>query len=342
MRITMGMMSNRYVRNLGKSETLMNYKYDQAVTGRRFFKGSEDPVGAIKAYKLRREYKSTEMYANNASDAKSFLTIAESNLKEISDNLGIAYTSSLKGITGTMGKEDREIVAKEMDNLQNSILSALNGKFEDRYVFGGTSRNEKPFSTDSSGNLLYKGINVNDGTNNLTPAKTPAEGLAILEELKNETVNIDIGLGIEYDSSGVVKNSSVFNLSIPGIKFMGFGTDNSGIPKNVFSLVGEIKEQLRSDDFSIEKIQPYIEKFSVQKNEVLIGVTDIGAKTNYLDFITLRNEDYQFDLDERLANVEYLDSAEAITDFKMQKYSYDAALAMGNQILQKSFIDFMS
>ncbi len=342
MRITTGMMSTRYMRNLNKSESALNYKYDQATTGRSFFKGSENPIGAIKAYKLRREYRSTEMYATNISDAKSFLSLAESNLTEINNNLGTAYTSSLKGITGTMSPDDREIIAKELDNLQNSILTALNGKFEDRYVFGGTNRNEKPFSVDSSGNLLYKGINVNDGTNNLDPPKTPEEGLEILAELSNESVNVDVGLGIEYDSSGVVKDSSVFNLAIPGIKFMGYGTDDEGRPNNVFSLIGEIKGQLRSDGFSMEKIQPYIEKYTEQKNDVLIGVTDIGAKANYLDFIKLRNEDYQFDLEERLADVEYMDTAEAITDYVMQKYTYDAALAMGNKILQKSFIDFMS
>jgi len=36
-----------------------------------------------------------------------------------------------------------------------------------------------------------------------------------------------------------------------------------------------------------------------------------------------------------------VDPAEAIVDFKMQEYSYNAALSMGNKILQNSFIDFM-
>nr|WP_312577358.1 flagellar hook-associated protein FlgL [Sedimentibacter sp.] len=342
MRITTGMMSTRYVRNLNKSEAALNHMYEQVATGRSFFKGSEDPTGAIKAYKLRREYKYNEMYATNISDAESFLTLAESNLTEISNNLGLAYTSSLSGITGTMSSEDREIIAKELDNLQDSILTALNGKFEDRYVFGGTNKTEKPFSIDDNGNLLYKGINVNDGSSNFDPPKTNAEGLEILEELSNEAVNIDVGLGIEYDETGTVKDSTVFNMAIPGIKFLGYGTDQDGKPNNLFSLIGEIKDQLRRDDFSMDNIRPYIEKYSEQKNNVLIGVTDIGAKANYLDFIKLRSEDYQYDLSDRLSKVEYVDTEEAATNFAMQKYSYNAALAVGNKLLQNSFIDFMS
>jgi len=88
------------------------------------------------------------------------LTIAETNLTEISNSLENTYTSYLKGINGTMSADDREIIAKELENLQNTILTTLNAKFEDRYVFGGTSK-ELPFNVDKDGNLLYKEINVN-------------------------------------------------------------------------------------------------------------------------------------------------------------------------------------
>src|SRR5665647_936046 len=102
MRITTSMMTNKYVRNLNKSAAEMNYLNEKVSTGRKFFKGSEDPISAIKAYKLRREYRSTEVYDTNISDADSFLTTAETNLTGISSNLELTYTSYLKGINGTM------------------------------------------------------------------------------------------------------------------------------------------------------------------------------------------------------------------------------------------------
>lgn len=342
MRITTSMMTNKYVRNLNKSASKMYYMNEQVETGRKFFKGSEDPVSAIKAYKLRREYRSTEMYDTNISDVDSFLTTAETNLTEISDSLESVYTSYLKGINGTMSSEDREIIAKELDNLQQSILASLNGKFSDRYVFGGASKNEIPFTLDNNDNLLYKGINVDDESNK-----------AILDELANEAINIDIGLGMKFNSDNTINKDTVFDISMAGISFMGYGDakDNSGntildaegqpIPNNIYSLIGKLKNELRSTDYSLEKITPFIEEFEGQKKQVLVSITDIGAKTNYLDFIKLRNEDNQFNLNEKLDEVELVDSAEAIVDFSMQEYSYNAALAMGNKILQNSFIDFM-
>lgn len=336
MRVTTGMMSNKYIKNLGKSANEMYYLHDRVATGRKFFTGSEDPVGAIKAYKLRREYRLTEMYDSNIRDVESFYTSAETNLMQISDNMERIYTSYLRGVTGTMDADSREAIAKEMDNLQQSILTSLNAKFEDKYVFGGTSREKTPFTLDAGGNLLFKGIDVK------TMDKTT------YDELVGETINVDLGLGMKFDSmSGEVNQDTVFNMSMAGIKFMGYGTDSatspSGdtIPNDLYSLIGKIKDKLRDPDFSMEEISPYIEKYEQQKKEVLMNATDIGAKSNYLEFLSLRNQSNQDNLNEKILDVEYVDPAEAILDFSMQQYAYNAALSMGNRILENSFIDFM-
>ena len=332
MRITTGMMTNRYIRNLNKSAKEMNYLNERVYTGRKFFKGSEDPVSAIKAYKLRREYRSTEMYDTNLRDVESFLTAAESSLMEISNNLETVYTSYLKGITGTMGKEDREIIAKELENLQNSILTSLNAKFEDRYLFGGTSKDVLPFSVED-GKLYFKGYDITTGEHK-------SDGTTVdLSQLENEVINIDLGLGMTFNDGNLNQNT-VFNMSMSGVKFIGYG-ETDGISNNLHTLIGNIKDELLKEDFSLDEISPYIERFEQQKKQVLVNVTDIGSKVNYLDFLKVRNEDNQFNLNEKILDVEYVDPAEAIIDFKMQEYSYNAALSMGNKILQNSFIDFM-
>ena len=322
MRVTTGMMSNKYIKSLGKSANELYYLHDRVTTGRKFFTGSEDPVGAIKAYKLRREYRLTEMYDSSIRDVESFYTSAETNLMQISGNMERIYDSYLRGITGTMSADDREAIAKEMDNLQQSVLTSLNAKFEDKYVFGGTSREEIPFTL-VDGKLQFKGIDV----------ETMDE--TTYNKLVGETINVDLGLGMKFDDSGNVNTDTVFNMSMSGIKFLGYGKDN------LYSLIGEIKDKLRDPDFSMADISPYIEKYEQQKKQVLVNATDIGAKSNYLEFLELRNTSNQDNLNAKILDVEYVDPAEAILDFSMQRYAYNAALSMGNRILENSFIDFM-
>lgn len=341
MRITSSMMTKSYARNLNKSANEMNDLNNKVITGRKFSKGSEDPISAIKAYRLRRQYKDTETYDTNIDDADSYLTMAETNLTEISSNCELVYTSYLKGITGTTASDDREIIAKQLDNLQESILTSLNAKIGDRYVFGGTSKDVIPFTVDSTtGELFYKGINVNDGSNKLNPPLTNAEGLAKLKELENETMNVDLGLGMKFTGDELNKDT-VFDMSMAGLKFLGYGTED-GMPKNLYSVIGEIKTQLRSDSFSMDNIKPYISAYETQKKHVLVNMTDLGSKTNYLDFLKTRNESDQDNINKKILSVEYVETKDAITAFTMQKYAYNAALAMGNKILEKSFIDFMS
>ena len=298
MRVTTGMMSNKYIKNLGKSANELYYLHDRVTTGRKFFTGSEDPVGAIKAYKLRREYRLTEMYDSSISDVESFYTSAETSLMQISDNMERIYTSYLRGITGTMSGDDREAIAKELDNLQQSVLTSLNSKFEDKYVFGGTSREEIPFTL-KDGKLQFKGISV-ESMDETTYNK-----------LIGETINVDLGLGMKFDDSGNVNQDTVFNMSMSGIKFMGHGENN------LYDLIGKIKDKLRGPDFSMDEIAPYIEKYEDKKKEVLVNATDIGAKSNYLEFLETRNTSNQDNLNAKILDVEYVDQAEAILDFSV-------------------------
>ncbi|HBD63461.1 MAG TPA: hypothetical protein DC038_03395 [Clostridiales bacterium] len=330
MRITTSMMTKKYVRNLNKATVSLDKIREQVETGRKYFKGSEDPVSAIKAYKLRREYRTAEMYERNIQDVDSIYTTAETNLTQIHDSMEKVYNSYLKGITGTMGAEEREIIAKELENLQKTILTALNGKFEDRYVFGGTSKDQIPFTVDTDGDLCFKGLKLNDPAN-----KTE------FDKLVNENIDVDLGLGLKFDGSGNLISDTVFNVSMSGLKFMGYGEDGSGMPNDLYSLIGEMKEQFRDPGYSLDNMTPYIGKFEEQKKQVLVNLTDIGAKTNYLDFLKVRNDDSLFNLNEKLVEVELADPTEAITEFMMQRYSYNAALSMGNKILENSFIDFM-
>ncbi len=546
MRITNGMMTNRYGRNLNNSLSKLNYYNNRATTLRKFETASEDPVSASKAYILRRSYFNNDEYINNVKDIDNLMLSAESarmNINKIAQEIG--NSDIIQAINGTMGKEDRTIIATKIAKLQEAMLSNANAKYGEKYIFSGGDTDIKPFTLSKEGKLLYKGIDVDtgihvgnqgasaiaknadgnsvidfgkdngnilngftinfsagattsvsgnvitldpancattedlqaqlktiegnlpkgfnsklvsipDGTtafadgdsfkvdggampenkfatvnvggSNITfgsgngdllngytinisegalgtstvdndqkvinvfvPAGTTRAGLQEelrslstpplpdgvnasifevagdssvvvnfgtgeiaggeksiptgtvfnLDALANESRYIDIGLGLNFDANGHLNTQSAFNISMPGIKMLGFGVNDKGMPNNMYSLLTKIKDDLSSDDYSFEALSPYIDAFSEQSTQLLYTITNSGAETNFIDFTTVRLEDSKINLTKKIKDVEYIEPAEAIMDFKAQEFSYMAALQMGTKILQPSLLDFM-
>ena len=165
-----------------------------------------------------------------------------------------------------------------------------------------------------------------------------------MDKLANEEMLANLGLGLQLDEDGKVDSQSAFNTSIPGISFLGYGTSNvdgTEMPDNLYSLLGKIADQLESDDFSMDSIQPYLDHFSDQENKLLSEITKMGAKSNFLSTLKSNLDPMGDKILERDQNVENVEPEDAITDFYMQQYAYQAALSIGTKIISKTLLDFM-
>lgn len=196
---------------------------------------------------------------------------------------------------------------------------------------------------------MNRSISVSNGAGGyqeiVSASLTSSIGQDGLSALANEEVLVNLGLGLKTTSeagSTTINSQSAFNSAIPGLSFMGYGQDSSGISGNLYTLMGQIADQLESDDFSMENIQPYLDKFG-EKSDALLGeITKSGSKSNFLSTMKTNLESMGDSLLERAEDIEYVDPGDAIMDFYMQQYAYNAALSMGTKILSKSFIDFMT
>lgn len=434
MRVTVGMISRQYSSQLNKSLERMNYYNNRATSFRKFDKVSENPVSAAQAFRLRREYQSTDDYQTNLRDADNMFMTAESSMMAINKMVQEAGSGDcIQAITGTTGEDGREIIAKKLREIQNSILSTANVKFADQYIFGGTDRTQPAFTIGDNGKLLYRGadvdtgmyekgaqaafngstvlfgkdngallngytfkvqdgpagtpvvdntaktitvsLNLTGGATNadlqnalqsigagtvpgvdftkvtvegnaadkvLAGSSTPISDTANLAALADEKVYTDLGLGLGFDANRNINEQSAFNISLPGISYLGFGTTGNGVSNNLYNLLGQIADQLTAPDFSIEKIQPYLDNFETQQTNLLTNITGMGTKSKFLDYTKTRLNDNQYNLEVKMNDVEMVDPALAIMDFKMQEFAYRAALQMGTKVLQPTFLDFMS
>ncbi len=449
MRITMGMISKQYSQNLNRTLGALNDAGTRSANFRKFNKASEDPFSASKAFRLRREYQQNQDYQNNADRIKSMLASAEScvdTVNEIAQEAGAEDV--LKAINGTMSSSDRSAIATKLRTMQEAIVSAMNTKFGDKYLFGGSDSDTPPFSVDADGNLLYRGINVDTGVNSngattniggtmicfgaantnklngytvtieqgadagsgVSSVEMDANNIKItlnadgatsgqlqealrdglddafalaglstdgidfsaitvggsadasvglsevdagvtqqsaisdivdLSKLADEKIYADLGFGLKLNADGAVQPQSAFNVSMPGISYLGYGTSGDGVPNNLHSLLGDIADMLESEDFSMDGIAPYLSAFDNSEQGLLTKMTDIGARSNALEYAQTRLTKAEDSMLEEIDSVEYVEPVDAIMDYKMQEYAYMASLQIGTSILQPTFLDFM-
>lgn len=359
MRITNKMITNRYTKDLNSSLETLNNLSEKVETGRKFSRGYEDPIGAVKAYRLRRDYYKNEDYLNNIQEADSTLTSAESNLMGLNKNLKTVYTKYLKGSNGTLTQDDRKIITNELKNIQDSIVATLNSSFNDKYLFSGNSMEKAPFSTKDVGGytqLFYKGVNVSIADQNAAVGTDERKAYDALVKLSKESNYLDLGLSLKVDEvagKNVIDKNSVFDLGMPGINFLGFGQlkdkdgmavkDKNGnsISSNIYDLITNIRKELDKPNIDTEELMKYTQGFDKQNTLMLKQITSIGSKTQYIDFLKTRTTDNNLNLNKKMFETECVKPEIAIMDWKMQEFTYTAALQMGTKIIQPSFLDYM-
>lgn len=337
MRITNKMITAQYTKNLNIISSDLNKLNTKMVTGRKFMTASEDPAAAVKAFKVRRDLAKIEDYQSNIEHARSSLTNAESTLMHMQEMMKEITGKTIAALNGPINDEDRKLIANELRHIQEQLLQSLNANSSDVYHFGGSNTKEKPFSVNVAGELVYNGTPLNS----LDYATSAA--------LRKDSQYVDIGLGLQFidgDINKPIDRRSVFEYSVPGIDVIGYGTTTlaSGdvVSNNVYNILGELAAEFESGSFNREKADALFAHFQEHSPSILNSITDIGAKTSYLDFMKDRYDSSTLDLQERQQNIEVADPAETIIHFESQRVAYNAALKMGSQIIQPSIFDFMT
>ena len=178
---------------------------------------------------------------------------------------------------------------------------------------------------------------------------TAEKNVEKLEYLANEKRFIDIGLGFQENENGQLIESSAFNESLNGLTFLGYGLDEEGDPKNIYSIVQRLSEIAGSvsddEDWSQETYDEFyrlVGKLEDASSEFKTQFANMDAGTLKLkNNLDLLKENF-YNLDEQTANLEDAEPVEAIENFLWAEYAYNAALKVGNSILSQSLMDYLT
>ena len=340
MRVADKTTQRNYLKYLNNARTDYAETNMKIASGNRFTKLSDDVSAGTRMLNSRIELFKSEKQLSNVQAINNELKAVEDSMMSMNDVLNeIIGTKLVKAVTETTGEAGRVTIASEIKSMKEELIQFANMKFATKYPFGGSTAKVAPFSFSDDGKLLYNGIDVNSVQQRADGSRYYVDANGIEQDIAMDNpLFIDIGLGVRVDGTSF-NSVSGFEASFSGIQVLGFGTTDDGMPNNIINILTEIEDKLVNYDLDeLKKLQGHLtDRVDVFRT----NVTDIGAKTNFLDTmeerLTNQVDNYKFRIDELVG----INDAEEATNQSMNDYILKAVIQMGSKILPVSLWDYL-
>jgi len=118
---------------------------EQASTGKKLLRPSDDPIAAATVLALQRQLGDVSRYSKAIETARPLLEQGMGALNEASSIMTEARGLAVQGLNGTLSSVDRHALAQSLRLLKARLVDLGNTQLGDRYVFGGTATKDAPF-----------------------------------------------------------------------------------------------------------------------------------------------------------------------------------------------------
>ena len=326
MRITENMMTAMYNRNLQRNVANLASSNLKLTSQRQYNHVSEDPAAAAKAFTVRDQIARSEEHINTVKNAVGELDTADSNIATINSILETVFEKATRA-GGASSQDNLDAIAEELGGLKEEILQTMNARYGDKFLFSGSANGEAPFTLDAEGNLLFNGKAVD--------AYKPDDPATHFNE--NKPVYLDIGFGTY--ASGTNTEGTGIRISTSGVDVLGYGTDDQGIPNNIYSLIGKIESQLKDGDKS--GAMDTLTQLKKKQSNISIATSEIGTREKLLDRTKDRLESGLVNLKETQKNLEAVSVETEAVNNKSYETAWMVTLQLGSSIIPPSIFDFM-
>ncbi len=129
---------------------------EQASTGSRINRISDDPAAAYRVLGLNTNEKSLENYINNLSEVASILELSSTVLDNITSGLAETQIRLTQITSGIYDEAARKRTAEGIDDILEQIVSLANTKHMDQYLFGGTDTGSAPYTVERTNGKISR------------------------------------------------------------------------------------------------------------------------------------------------------------------------------------------
>jgi flagellar hook-associated protein 3 FlgL len=358
MRIADKMALNQVNQNLQKNRSDMADLQNQAATQKRVNKPSDDPMAAARVLTSRTEERGSTQFIKNINQAKSFLEFSEQTLNELSDALVRVKELAISQSNDASGNEEtRRVTASEVEQLFDQSVQIGNRKLGERYVFGGTKTQSRPFDGEGqyagndsdmkiqinkdsflamnmTGNKVFLGKGLEgDGIQrprNETPTNVKDLNEFQQEEFQRHQQNDEIEQNF-VQTRGLASTGRT-----PTMKYDP-ATENRGV--NIFSTIKDVEIAMRTNDK--QGIQESLDLFDQAINQVVLARSEVGARVSTVNSTMDSLQKGIVDNKITASRLEDADAFQVVSDINKTESTLKATLETSGKMIQPSLLDFL-
>lgn len=151
MRVTEGMRYSQVLSNLASITSRHAEASQQAASGLRVGKPSDDPIAAAELARLRASQSQTSTHLATIDTVRGDAELTESTLADAGDLFSRLKEIALQGGNGALTADERQLLAVEVGGLKEALLALGNTRGTRGYLFSGSQVTTPAF--DQNGNF---------------------------------------------------------------------------------------------------------------------------------------------------------------------------------------------
>ncbi|MGL4366916.1 MAG: flagellar hook-associated protein 3 [Brevinemataceae bacterium] len=144
-RITHGFMQNDFLFNAANRYEKMQKQQSQLTSNMKIHLPSDDPANTANYMEWEGRKSDIGKFNEIISAHQEKMNIVDSNLDIVANSLQRARELAVQAANGTFNKDDRVIIAGEIDQIIRQVVSDANVEYKGIPLFGGTSTTIHPY-----------------------------------------------------------------------------------------------------------------------------------------------------------------------------------------------------
>ena len=306
MKVSTNLFFDRALNQMVASQSSLAQSQAQLSTGKKVVQVSDAPDEATAIQRLKSVIARQDSFEQAVKTAQNRLNAEETALEATANIMVRMKELTVQALNDTYGPKDREIIAVEMQGLQEDLLSYANTRdVNGAYLFSGSRVFTPPFAANAQGDIVYQG---------------------------DETVNlVEVG------------DQRSLRLNRTGTEVFGRVTrdlpNGSTEGRSFFQSVQDLVDAVRTSDRGA--MNRGLAEFDTLNQQVAIIQAKVGSAMNVVSNQTAVLEETRLQLKTVLSEIEDLDYTEAVTEMQKRMMALEASQASFAQISRLNLFEYI-